>query len=230
MNKKKVLLVEDDEDLCETIVEFLESKGLEVMFVTDGEAAIAKQASFTPDVILMDIKLPGIDGYEVAREIRNVNKVTPILFMTGTETKADDRTNAFKSGGVDYIEKPFYLDELLCRIQVWLKASIIQENYVKQYKVKDKLLTLRSFEIVYGNNHVLLSDREFVILSILLDNIDHVVDREFLIETIWHNQLLNNNRMLTAYIFYLKRKLKPISKVLQIEAVYNAGYRIRLNS
>jgi DNA-binding response OmpR family regulator len=222
--KRKILLVEDDEILGGAIREYLEMKGFDVALVGDGIQAIEVCRLINPRVVVLDILLPRKNGYEVATEIRKTNQIVPILFMTGTEKTIENKTSAYNSGGVDFIEKPFSVEELYLKINVWLHVSLPPQNAVKQYQIKDKLFTLQKRELVCENIAIALTDREFIIMSILLDNINQVVSKEKLMMGVWKNQTNNNERMLTNYISRLRKKLSPANGVVKVSTTYNGGY------
>jgi two-component system alkaline phosphatase synthesis response regulator PhoP len=224
--KQKILLVEDDEVLSETIREYLEMKGFDVALAVDGLQAIEICHLTNPRVILLDIILPGKNGYEVAMEIRKFNQITPILFMTGTEKTIENKINAYGSGGVDFIEKPFQLEELYLKINVWLNTYIHPKNAVKQYQINDKLLSLQNRELVCEDIVIALTDREFIIMTILLDGINQAVSRRTLMMAIWKSQLNNNERMLNNYISELRKKLSSLNRQLKITLIYNVGYTL----
>jgi len=227
MIKEKVLIVEDDDIFGQSIKDYLELKSLDVAVATDGETAIEMYQSFHPKIILLDIIIPEKNGYEVAKEIRKTDQVTPILFMTGTEKTIENKSEAYNIGAVDFIEKPFHLEELYYKIKTWLNARLLPKDFKNQYLINDELLTLQDQTLTYKDITIKLIKRKLTILSILLENMNQVVPKETLLLAVWKNQSESNNKMLTNYISNLREELSPLRQIIEIKTIYGNGIELR---
>ena len=226
--REKILVVEDDEAFSKTISEYLELKDYDVAVATDGNIATEMYKSFRPRIVLLDIILPEKNGYEVAEEIRKTDQITPILFMTGTEKTIESKSIAYNLGAVDFIEKPFHLKELYLKINVWSKdARLLQKDTEKQYQINDELLILQEQALIYKGISIGFLERELIVLSTLLDNMNQIVSKKTLLLAVWKNQSEMNTKMLNNYISNLKKELKPLKKILEIKTIYGKGVRIR---
>jgi len=227
--REKILIVEDDEVLGKTIKEYLELKDFDVGIATNGIVAIEMYKSFHPRIVLLDILLPGKNGYEVAMEMRKTDQITPILFMTGTEKTIEDKSHAYNIGAVDFIEKPFLIEELYYKIKTWLNTRLLPKDSKNQYRINGELLTLHGQTLIYKDITIDFIERELIVLSVLLDNINQVVLRETLLLTVWKVQTEKNSKMLNNYISNLKKGLEPLNQILEIRTIYGKGVELKIN-
>ncbi len=226
MSKAKILYVEDELFLGKIVKESLETRGYEVTMETDGDKVLNLYKQLSPDVCVLDVMLPNKDGFSIAEEIRELNPVVPILFLTA-KTQTQDLVKGFQLGGNDYIRKPFSMEELIVRI----------EN-VLRYKNADKTTPDKKDEIHIGkytfhlNRQVLtdqqeerkLSFRESELLKLLYENKDKIIDRRDILNLLWGNDNFFNSRNLDVYITKLRGYLKndPSVEILTIKGI---GYR-----
>lgn len=226
MSKVKILYVEDELFLGKIVKESLETRGYEVTMETDGDKVLNLYKQVSPDVCVLDVMLPNKDGFSIAEEIRQVNPVVPILFLTA-KTQTQDLVKGFQLGGNDYIRKPFSMEELIVRI----------EN-VLRYKNGEKTTADKKDEIHIGkytfhlNRQVLtdqqeerkLSFRESELLKLLYENKDKIIDRRDILNLLWGNDNFFNSRNLDVYITKLRGYLKndPSVEILTIKGI---GYR-----
>jgi Response regulators consisting of a CheY-like receiver domain and a winged-helix DNA-binding domain len=148
--------------------------------------------------------------------------------MTGTEKTIDSKSMAYNLGAVDFIEKPFHLEELCLRINVWIKdARLLQKDTEKQHQINDELLILQEQALIYKDISIGLLERELIVLSTLLDNINQVVSKETLLLAVWKNQSERNSKMLNNYISNLKKELKPLREILEIKTIYGRGIKLK---
>ncbi|GHT71508.1 transcriptional regulatory protein DltR [Bacteroidia bacterium] len=228
MANKKILIIEDDETFSEILYEYLLLKGFETAVANDGDRGLELYASFVPDLILLDIALPGTNGPEVAKTIRLKDKITPILFMSGSENTDEDQIRSFSSGGNDHLKKGFHLDLLYCKIIDRLNSQIIPDNNIFQIRLGNDILTISNSILSYKNRNIEIIDREEQLLKILFGNPNQIINRKKLIESIWKYWSESNNQMLSNYIKTIKHKLNPLKKYFRIQTYYGAGYMLQI--
>ncbi len=220
----KVFYVEDEPFLGRIVKESLESRDFTVCMVSDGAAAMSAFNEFKPDVCVLDIMLPGKDGYAIAREIRSVYTSIPIIFLTA-KSQTEDLLKGFDAGGNDYLRKPFSMEELIVRIHNLLKLT--QPNRQSNH---DSVL-IGSFEF-YPNRYELrheenvkkLSHREATLLAMFVENKNNTVLRRDILMKLWGDDSFFNSRNLDVYVTKLRDNLKA-DKNIQIITIKGVGYR-----
>lgn len=215
--KRKILIVEDDRDLNSTVNKFLKIRGFEVVSLYDGDMAIDMAYEKEFDIVLLDVKLPCADGFQVAREIRN-SKNTPIIFLTSLNGEKDIE-KGFTSGGDDYITKPFSLNELLLRINAILRRVYKNENSInitENIKFNTENLTL-----LKDNKPIHLTEKEVRLISLFLQNQNKIVSKEEIFDTIYEYEKKPNEASLRVFI----NKLRNIIGKEKIQTVKNIGYQ-----
>ena len=215
--KRKILVVEDDRDLNSTISKFLNIKEFEVESVYDGDSTIDIAYEKEFDIILLDVKLPFTDGFEVAREIRG-SKNTPIIFLTSLNSQKDVE-KGFVSGGDDYITKPFSLNELLFRIKAILRRVYKNENTI-QITEKIKFNT-ENLTLLKDNEPVHLTAKEVKLISLFLQNRDKIISREEIFDTVYEYEEEPNEASLRVFI----NRLRNIIGKEKIQTIKNIGYK-----
>ncbi len=221
----KVLYAEDEVFLGRIVKETLETKGFEIIMETDGGKVVQSFKTNNPDICVLDIMMPNKNGYEVAQEIRQLNTIIPIIFLTA-KTQTTDVVKGFKTGGNDYLRKPFSMEELIVRIENLVKNTTSNTTNNSQ-----EVLILGKFSF-YNNKQVLainnierkLSFREAELLKFLYYNKNTIVDRREVLKHIWGNDSLFNSRNLDVYITKLRGYLKEDSS-LEIITIKGIGYR-----
>ena len=223
---KKVLYIEDELYLARIVKDTLELKGYEVMHKKDGNKIAEYMSSFSPDICLLDVMLPDVDGFTLANHIRNINPNIPVIFLTA-KTQTDDLVKGFASGGTDYLKKPFSMEELIVRIGNQLKLmnrdatavrSLPEEVILKNYKFYPGRFELHTADAV-----VKLSNRETQILSILCTHSNSTIDRRNLLQMVWGDDSFFNSRNLDVYI----RKLRgyfSAAEGIEIVTLKGKGY------
>lgn len=205
--KKKVLYIEDEPHLARIVKDTLELKGYEVLHKRDGTKITEQVSSFAPDICLLDVMLPNIDGFTLANHIRNINPNLPVIFLTA-KTQTDDLIKGFSSGGTDYLRKPFSMEELIVRMENQLKImnrdtsslqSLPEEMVLKQFRFYPG-----KFELHTPAKVIRLSHRESQVLGVLCAHLNSTVDRRELLQTVWGDDSFFNSRNLDVYV----RKLR----------------------
>lgn len=201
--KKKVLYIEDESHLARIVKDTLELKGYEVLHKKDGLRLTETVSSFGPDICLLDVMLPHIDGFTLANHIRNINASLPIIFLTA-RTQTDDLVKGFSSGGTDYLKKPFSMEELIVRMDNQLKImnrdiSAIQ-SLPDEVKLKEYTFYPGRFELHTPSEVIKLSNRESQILGMLCAHTNSTVDRRAMLNMVWGDDSFFNSRNLDVYI------------------------------
>ena len=218
-----VLLVEDHPDLAETVGDFLEAQGYAVDFAADGPLALHLATTGSFDAIILDIMLPGINGFEVCRRLRNEAQITtPILMLTARD-QLDDKLEGFGVGADDYLVKPFDLPELAVRIDALIRRD---RGVSSVYQVGELYMNLDTMEVRRGDVPLKLSRTLFDILRILLREHPKVVPRETIERELWGDDLPDSDT-LRSHLYNLRQSVdKPFDAPL-IETLSGRGYRLR---
>ena len=222
VSKQKILIVDDDNNIAELIALYLTKECFETKIVNDGEEALREFVSFRPDLIILDLMLPGIDGYQVCREIRHTSDVPIIMLSAKGETF--DKVLGLELGADDYMTKPFEFSELLARLRVMLRTVHISN---------DSILNYGSLQIDTNNHRVVrdgvtvdLTVREYAILEYLVRNRNIVVTREQIRANIWSIDDDINSNVVDVYIRYLRRKIDDPFEEKLIHTIRGVGYRL----
>jgi two-component system KDP operon response regulator KdpE len=206
----KILIVDDDHDLLEALGLGLQLQwqGIEVVTATDGEAALTRFFDETPDVVLLDVGLPLVDGFEVLRRIRQVSD-TPVLMLTARGEELD-KVRGLEIGADDYVTKPFSPLELLARIKAVLRRSELPPpvRVAPSFKADDLTVNFDSQEVRRGDQPIALSATEYRLLYHLVRNAGHVVPRETLLARVWGDEYRDQTDYLKVYISRLRAKLE----------------------
>ncbi len=220
MQKKKVLLLEDDITLNETVSEYLQEQGYEVVSVEDGESALDTIYENTFDILLLDVKVPNMNGFDLLKEVRLREITTPAIFITSLDS-IDDLSQGYESGCDDYIRKPFALKELSMRMQTILKRDFfhtindkIEINSHIAYDVEGNVLYVDSEEIA-------LNKKESKLLKLFLQNQNQIISHERIYDTVWDYDENASEASLRTYIKNL-RKILGKNKIVSIK---KQGYK-----
>lgn len=228
MNKPKVLYVEDEVAMARIVADTLQSRGYAVVLESRGDAAVARFREAAPDVCVLDVMLPGKDGFAIADEIRALDAQVPILFLTA-KSDASDAVTGFKRGGNDYIRKPFSLEELLVRIENVLKGKREPNTTLQDDEIRLGRYTFHKNRQVlsYNGEPRKLSYRESELLKLLYENKNGVLERRAILNLLWGSDSFFNGRTLDVYITKLRNYLKqdPSIEILTIKGI---GYRFVL--
>lgn len=220
MTKKiKILLVDDDHKNSMLLKRFIEAEGYDVLYAGNGRAGLELYRWEHPDLILLDINMPELDGFEVAEAIRSVDKKVIIFFVTDRTDKVD-RLHGFSIKGNDYIPKPFYPEELLARINERFESMTLTQDVV--FQLGDTAFRPNLLSLTYkGENHT-LSVRQSEILQMLAEHQGSPFDREVILENIWGDANYSNSLALNVQISYIRRLLDDPSII--ISSLKKKGY------
>ena len=211
----KVLLVDDDLKNSMLLKRFIEAEGYEVAYATDGRVGLEMYRQARPDLILLDINMPELDGFEMARIIRQSDKRVVIFFLTDRTDKVD-RLHGFSLKGNDYIPKPFYPEELVARINERFESMTVGKEM--DYRLGDTLFRPNLSSLTYAGETHSLSVRQTEILLMLAENAGKPVERDLILERIWGDASYSNSLALNVQITYLRRLLPdPRVTILSIK-------------
>lgn len=231
MKKTKILYVEDEPNLGQIVYDSLILKGFDTIWETDGAKVMSKFNDFTPDVCVLDIMLPNVDGYQLCEHIRNKYPIIPIIFLTA-KTETPDLVKGFEAGGTDYIRKPFSIEELLVRIQNQINmhglsenSSRSQEKRIKPDKIKLSTYNYypKRYELVTPSKTINLSNREGELLKLLTETGSKVVERKDILLKVWGDDSYFNSRTLDVYIKKLRNYFKEDPNI-EIQTLRGKGY------
>lgn len=224
--KNRILLVEDDETLSMIVVETLQRDGFEVFIASDGEEGLLRYTKIKPDIIVADVMMPKMDGFEMAREIRQIDKKVPLLFLTA-KSEIDDIVTGFDLGGNDYLRKPFKMLELIVRIKALLRRDIHEDDY--EYPVGDYVLRLDTQTLIHSNKSIELSSIEARLLKELIVNKGSTVDASALMVLIWQRDDQYSRNSLHGFIHKLRQYLRDDDRISIINQ-RGIGYKLTVNS
>lgn len=225
--KQRILVVDDESPIQELIKFNLEQAGFEVDLAGDGIVALEKFEEIKPDLVVLDLMLPGKDGYDVCKAIRK-NSNTPIIMLTAKETELE-RVLGLELGADDYITKPFSPLELVARIKAVLRRTGVQEEEeIDEFFVGNIYMRVETREVKVKDVPVELTRKEFDLLHTFLQNVNKVLTREFLLQKVWGYEYEGETRTVDVHIRHLRRKLGPEGEE-RIETIHGVGYKLRGN-
>ncbi len=220
----KILIIEDEKILADSLKTLLESKGFEVEAVYDGETGKEYALLGIYDLLILDVMMPEMDGYEVARQVRSQRCSTPILMLTA-KSEVEDRIRGLNSGADYYLTKPFYTAELLACINALLRR---QGNQVDELVFGNTSLDLSSSKLICGEKSIRLSAKEFDVMRLLMQSKDRNLSKEALLARVWGYDSNAVENHVEVYIGFLRKKLKSIGSDVSIEAIRRLGYHLEV--
>ncbi len=227
MEKKiEILLAEDDENLGPLLKEYLIAKGYNTELFKDGEVALKGFKKNKYNLCILDIMMPKMDGFTLAKEIRMTNSKVPFIFLTA-KTLKDDILEGFAIGADDYITKPFSMEELLFRIKAIVRRANIETEVSNQekYYIGDYLFDAKKQILSINDKQQKLTTKESELLKLLANNINSILERNFALKTIWEEDSYFNARSMDVYITKLRKYLKEDDKI-QILNIHGKGYKL----
>lgn len=227
VNKQKVLIVDDDNNIAELISLYLTKECFETMIVNDGESVMGAISSFDPNLILLDLMLPGIDGYQVCREVRA--KYTMPIIMLSAKGEVFDKVLGLELGADDYMEKPFDTKELVARIKAVLrryKPSVepSPQSHDESVEYPDLIINRTNYSVTYMGKNVDMPPKELELLYFLASSPNHVFTREQLLDQIWGYEYMGDTRTVDVHIKRLREKIKD-HEAWKISTIWGIGYK-----
>ena len=224
-NKLHILLCEDEESLGMLVREYLQAKGYDAELYLDGEAGYKAFVKGEYDMCLLDVLMPKMDGFTLARELRMINSEVPIMFLTAKNLK-DDILEGFKLGADDYLTKPFSMDELVYRMEAILRrVKARNKQMAVRYQLGRFVFDTQRQLLTIGDKSTKLTTKESELLTMLCTHMNDVLERDLALKTIWIDDNYFNARSMDVYITKLRKHLKDDPNV-EINNVHGKGYRL----
>ena len=224
---KTVLIVEDDRNIADLLRLYLEKEGYEVVIANDGLKGVELFKSSQPSLVLLDVMLPGMDGWGVCRAIRSESK-TPIIMLTA-KSETEDKVSGLKQGADDYITKPFEMKEVLARIEAVLRRSGIEPEKASRRLVFDKLIIdMDAFELTVDGKKVPTPPKEMELLYHLASTPNRVYTRNQLLDEVWGFDYFGDSRTVDVHVKRLREKLEGVSDQWSLKTVWGVGYKFEV--
>lgn len=224
--QQKILVVDDDRHIAELISLYLQKDGYDTKEVYDGKQALSELEGYQPDLILLDLMLPGMDGYQVCAEVRKTSKV-PIIMLTA-KGETFDKVLGLELGADDYIVKPFEPKELLARVKAVLRrysaGCEAEENDAQVLSFPDLEINLSNYTVTYHGTNLLFPPKEFELLSFLAQHPNRVFTREQLLDHIWGYEYVGDTRTVDVHVKRIREKLNQ-DDAWGIRTVWSVGYK-----
>ena len=230
VTKQKILIVDDDENIAELISLYLTKECFDTMIVHDGEEALIAFESYQPNLMLLDLMLPGIDGYQVCREIRSKHN-TPII-MLSAKGEVFDKVLGLELGADDYVLKPFDSKELVARVKAVLRrykpaAAVPSKPAVECVEYPDLTINKTNYSVMYMGKNVDMPPKELELLYFLAASPNHVFSREQLLDQIWGYEYIGDTRTVDVHIKRLREKIKDHAN-WKIATIWGIGYKFEV--
>ena len=224
---QKILVIDDDQNICEVIRLYLEKEGYEVRLAHDGQAGVAIFKEYSPDLVLLDIMLPGKDGFAVCRELREISP-KPVIMITA-KTDKFDTVLGLEMGADDYVTKPFDAKELLARVKAVLRryaGSAPQNEEVLRFEGLE--ISKERYELRIRGEVVEVPPKELVLLYFLASNYNRVFTRTQLLDKVWGFDYLGDSRTVDVHVKRLREKLNGVSEKWALKTVWGVGYKFEV--
>ncbi len=224
---KKALIVEDDANIADLLRLYLEKEGFEIRIAPDGGKGITEFERFSPDLVLLDLMLPVMDGWAVCREIRGMSK-TPIIMLTA-KGETFDKVAGLEMGADDYVTKPFEIKELLARIHAVMRRYQDEPQSDRKLIFDKLVINMDSFELVVDGVKMEAPPKEMELLFHLASSPNRVYTRNQLLDEVWGFDYFGDSRTVDVHIKRLREKLEDVSDKWALKTVWGVGYKFELN-
>ncbi|MEH3089212.1 MAG: response regulator transcription factor [Microbacterium arborescens] len=222
----RVAVVDDEANLSDLLRMALQNEGWDARTAANGQEALNLVREFVPDLLVLDIMMPGVDGMEVLRRIRAAGNDVPVLFLTAKDA-VEDRIAGISAGGDDYLTKPFNLEEVVVRLRAMARRHVAAAaNVDTVLRVGDLSLDEESYEVARAGVPIVLTAKEFDLLRYLMQNPRRVLTRAQILDQVWSYDFGGTSSVVEIYISYLRKKIDPLGEPL-IHTVRGVGYTIK---
>ena len=228
MENKKILVVDDDQNICELLRLYLEKDGFETVVANDGGQALQLAQIHNPDLILLDIMLPVLDGWQVCREIRKTSNV-PIIMLTA-KGETFDKVLGLELGADDYVTKPFDTKEVVARMKAVLRRSNENEknDAVKEVRYNKLRINITNYELVVDGKSIDTPPKELELIYHLASNPNRVYTRDQLLDEVWGFDYYGDSRTVDVHVKRLREKLEGVSDKWSLKTVWGVGYKFEV--
>ena len=223
--KRRVLVVDDEENVVHLVASALRFDGYEAVTADNGNSALAAVAEHDPDLVVLDVMMPGLDGHAVLHHLRAAGSTVPVIFLTARDG-ASDRVAGLRSGADDYVVKPFSVEELLARVNAVLRRTSADSERDGVLRVADLELDENSHEVTRAGEDVHLTATEFELLRYLMRNERVVLSKAQILDRVWKYDFQGQSNIVELYIGYLRKKIDHVEPKL-IHTVRGAGYVVK---
>ena len=223
---RNILVVEDDRNISDLIRMYLEKEGFEVRIAYDGGKAVAEFDAQKPDMVLLDIMLPVLDGWGVCAHIREKGQ-TPIIMLTA-KNDVDDRITGLEMGADDYLVKPFEMKELMARINAVLRRSEIPDDTKKKLVFDKLIINLDSYELIVDGKKIDTPPKEMELLYYLASSPNRVYTRNQLLDEVWGFDYFGDSRTVDVHVKRLREKLENVEANWSLKTVWGVGYKFEV--
>lgn len=224
----KILIIEDEYKLADIIKSRLRKENYEANIITDGELGLNEIVTGIYDLIILDVMLPHLNGFEILKEIRNLKIDSKVIILTA-KTTIEDKLTGFHSGADDYLTKPFHMDELIARVNVLLKRNGKNNEKLSFGNVE---LNINELKMINKNTGASIDviGKEFQLFTMLLENKNVIISKENIFNKIWGFNSESELNCVEAYISFIRKKLKSIDANINIKSIRNMGYKMEINN
>lgn len=228
MSTGKILVVDDDKNICELLRLYLEKEGFNVSLANDGEEALLRFAADNPDLVLLDVMMPKLDGWQVCREIRKKSEC-PIIMITA-KGETFDKVLGLELGADDYVVKPFDSKEIVARIKAVLRRTVktAPENNVKEVSYDKLVVNMTKYELKVDGKVVEAPPKELELLFHLASNPNRVYTRDQLLDEVWGFEYYGDSRTVDVHVKRLREKLEGVSDKWALKTVWGVGYKFEV--
>ncbi|HYX83937.1 MAG TPA: response regulator transcription factor [Gaiellales bacterium] len=225
--RARVLVVDDEDSITQLVSTVLRYEGFEVVTAPDGRAAVKAAQTFRPDIVVLDVMLPDLDGFEVYRRLGNGSSHVPVLFLTARDG-TEDRVRGLTLGADDYVGKPFSLEELVARVRAVLRRTRGGDGEPAVLRIADLELDEDTREVRRGDRLIDLTPTEFNLLHYLLVNAGRALSKAQILDHVWRYDFGGDSGVVETYISYLRKKIDAGEATPLIHTVRGFGYSVRL--
>ena len=223
----KVLIVDDDRNICELLRLYLQKDGFDTEIANDGMNAIELQKTYNPDIILLDVMMPKLDGWQVCREIRKTSEV-PIIMITA-KGEVFDRILGLELGADDYISKPFDTKEVIARIKAVLRRTTDKtKGEIEEVRFDKLVINLTNYELIVDGNQIDTPPKELELIYHLASNPNRVYTRDQLLDEVWGFDYYGDSRTVDVHVKRLREKLENVSSNWALKTVWGVGYKFEV--
>ena len=223
---RKVLIVEDDKHIADLLRLYLEKEGMDCQVANDGLVGLEKFHQFQPDIMLLDIMLPGLDGWSVCKKVRETSKM-PIIMLTA-KGELEDKVSGLEMGADDYITKPFEMKEVLARVHAVLRRFGEEEQVEKRLSFDKLVINLDSYELLVDGKRVDTPPKELELLFHLASAPNRVFTRNQLLDEVWGFDYFGDSRTVDVHVKRLREKLEGVSDSWSLKTVWGVGYKFEV--
>lgn len=229
MSDIKVLVVDDEPNIRDLLSASLKFAGYDVQTAINGKQAVEAAVNWQPEIIVLDVMLPDMNGFSITKKLRSMDIHTPVLFLTARD-ETQDKITGLTVGGDDYVTKPFSLDEILARLQAILRRSSATEAQASVVRVGELEINEDAHEVTVGGTVVELSPTEYQLLRYLAVNANRVLTKAQILDHVWEYDFNGEMGIVESYVSYLRKKLDPVSSKPLITTKRGVGYMIKADS